>query len=196
MGSTQAGPFRWTAATGMELFGSDHIEDISPDGGTIVGWNFAWTEGDGFIPVAGHLLAVSRFGSLAVGQTGSPAGAFIWDRTNGARNLQDLLENHYGLDLTGWSIFRATDVSADGRTITGHGTNPTGDFEGWVVVLPPQCDDGIDNDGDGLADGLDPQCSNPTWNDESKAPAPACGLGFELVALVPLLHRIRRSRRV
>ncbi len=34
----------------------------------------------------------------------------------------------------------------------------------------PQCDDGIDNDGDGLTDMADPGCSSPTDDDESDDP--------------------------
>lgn len=37
---------------------------------------------------------------------------------------------------------------------------------------PKQCADGMDNDGDGLVDGADPQCSGPTDDDESGPPPP------------------------
>jgi formylglycine-generating enzyme required for sulfatase activity len=66
-----------------------------------------------------------------------------------------------------------------------------------------RCQDGIDNDGDGTLDydaglsvngvadpnGPDPQCVSP-WRNREVA---GCGLGFELVALSPLL--VWRSRR-
>lgn len=57
------------------------------------------------------------------------------------------------------------------------------------AIRPLACDDGSDNDGDGLVDLLDPEC---TAVDD---PAEACGLGFELVLLVPLLARLRARRR-
>jgi hypothetical protein len=65
----------------------------------------------------------------------------------------------------------------------------------------PQCDDGLDNDGDGKIDWdggpaagtADPQCTSAWRNIE--APVHACGVGFELAALVPLLARLRRLRR-
>lgn len=43
-----------------------------------------------------------------------------------------------------------------------------------VVPPPPQCVDGIDNDGDGLVDSADPGCSSLTDNDETNA-APTPG---------------------
>jgi hypothetical protein len=84
----------------------------------------------------------------------------------------------------------------------------------------PQCQDGLDNDGDGLIDldggasldldhdgfidahfnpampaigALDPQCvGRPWWNSEQ---AGGCGLGYELVFLAPVLARLTRKRR-
>jgi hypothetical protein len=61
------------------------------------------------------------------------------------QNLKALLEG-YGLDLSGWVLQRAEDVSADGRTIVGWGTNsnpadpnlpPDPHTEAWIAVLPP-----------------------------------------------------------
>jgi hypothetical protein len=65
----------------------------------------------------------------------------------------------------------------------------------------PQCDDGLDNDGDGHVDWdggpaggtPDPQCTTAWRNAET--PPRACGLGFELAALLPVLARLRRLRR-
>jgi hypothetical protein len=47
--------------------------------------------------------------------------------------------------------------------------NPTdGTCRGDVApVPPPQCSDGIDNDGDGFIDGADPECAGPLDDDES-----------------------------
>ncbi len=64
----------------------------------------------------------------------------------------------------------------------------------------PQCDDDLDNDGDGKVDWdggaggglLDPQCTgNPSRDLEKKT---GCGLGAELVVLVPALRALRRRR--
>ncbi len=73
----------------------------------------------------------------------------------------------------------------------------------------PQCQDGANNDGQtgtdydggvsvngppGDLDGLDPQCSQP-WQDREAVPPPtSCGIGIELIWLMPLLLCARRRR--
>jgi len=62
-----------------------------------------------------------------------------------------------------------------------------------------QCEDGIDNDGDARIDWAggpageppDPQCTSQFDHSERRA---ACGLGFELVLVLPLLLWVRRLR--
>ena len=64
----------------------------------------------------------------------------------------------------------------------------------------PQCDDDIDNDGDGQIDWdggagggtPDANCGTPFKNTEKAASG--CGLGQELVFLLPLLYVVRRRR--
>ncbi len=141
--------------------------DVSPDGFVIVGWcnggntglgtywsvAFRWTEQTGMIELGlapGHgssyASAASRFGSVIVGrgvpsagsgQNEGPSEAVIWDVAHGMRRLQDVLTAD-GVNLDGWTLRFATDVSADGLTIVGWGTNPEGQIEGWVATLPPQ----------------------------------------------------------
>ena len=78
---------------------------------------------------------VSANGAVVVG-TGYPRDPFIWDATNGMRNLRDVLVNQYGLDLTGWTLTSATGISADGLTIVGNGVHAGfGNSEGWVARL-------------------------------------------------------------
>jgi probable HAF family extracellular repeat protein len=108
--------FRWASAGGMvglgDLPGGDYISGataVSADGAVIVG--FSYTE------------------------IGSEA--FIWDAAHGMRNLRQLLVNELALGLSGWSLGSPTDISDDGRTIVGSGTNPQGRTEGWVVYLGP-----------------------------------------------------------
>jgi hypothetical protein len=58
----------------------------------------------------------------------------------------------------------------------------------------PQCNDGIDNDGDGLVDLADPHCVTASGAREQPI---ACGIGFELGLVMPLLAvwARRRSQR-
>ena len=151
--------FRWTQSTGM--IGLAHppgvsnssAVDVSADGSTIVGSfatpvheAFRWTPGSGMVSLglladhyASSAQAVSGDGSIVVGYCNSNAGgetAFIWDADNGIRNLEDALVNDCGLDLGGWSLSIAYDVSADGRFIVGYGRNASGDIEAFLAEVP------------------------------------------------------------
>ena len=59
------------------------------------------------------------------------------------RSLHDVFVNDLGLDLAGWSLTpgqsgggRDIRISADGKVIVGSGTNPSGNRETWMVVVP------------------------------------------------------------
>ena len=125
--------FRWKDLNGNGLvdddeklsdhleFGLGHLEDsdfysracgVSADGSIVVGYSTrSWAANDTW-------------------------KAFIWDETNGMRNLREALANDYGLDLTGWSLWLATGISANGLTIVGEGINPYGYPEGYIAVIP------------------------------------------------------------
>jgi uncharacterized membrane protein len=138
-----------------DLAGGSFLSDAygaSFDGSVVVGESigdgsspsaFRWTASGGMVDIAAgswsRAQACSADGNVIVGEYFSLGGAFamIWDPLHGARMLEDVLRYHHGLDaaLMGWHLAYATDVSADGHTICGYGTNPSGSFEGFVAHL-------------------------------------------------------------
>ncbi len=153
--------FRWTEQTGMvglgDLPGGDYgsiATDVSGDGRVVVGSSavenstaaFRWTPETGMVRIGGllpgrssDLAALSFDGSIAVGSSAIDTvigrAAIIWDEQNGIRNIKNVLETDFGLDLTGWELIEAVDISDDGLVIAGNGINPLGQEEGWVVHL-------------------------------------------------------------
>jgi probable HAF family extracellular repeat protein len=131
--------FRWTEATGMVGLGSlqdgnSIAYDVSEDGLVVVGWSdgqaFIWTEAEGMRGIGnGEAWGVSGDGTVVVGAD------FIWDANHGMQNPKNVLENAYGLDLTGWQLGYEVDISADGKTLAGTGTDPNGNTQAWVAVL-------------------------------------------------------------
>lgn len=159
--------FRWTEALGLELLGpiDDVYEEargvyVSGDGSTIVGtaveprsveprFGFKWTRAEGFVllPLPSFVRevnpqAVSHDGSVVVGFTVDNSEfywvrPFIWDDTNGVRNLRDVLIQEYGLcEVAAWGLGYARGISGDGRSIVGSGGNPEWNGEAWLVRLP------------------------------------------------------------
>jgi hypothetical protein len=57
-----------------------------------------------------------------------------------------------------------------------------------------QCDDGLDNDGDGSIDLDDAHCASLLDDKEAGPKKPVCGLGFEQTLLLPGLMWLRRRR--
>ncbi|MFH1370654.1 MAG: PEP-CTERM sorting domain-containing protein [Planctomycetota bacterium] len=143
--------FLWTENTGMVGLGNlpevnnSGAYDVSEDGLVVVGSSggqaFIWTEAEGMrglgVGIGSCALAVSGDGAIVVGQLSG--GIFIWDANHGMQNLKNVLENAYGLNLTGWQLDIEADISADGRTIVGSGTDPNGNMQAWIAVLetPP-----------------------------------------------------------
>ncbi len=85
---------------------------------------------------AGNLArAVSHDGSVIVGHE----PIFLWTEHDGPRWLPEVLANEFGLDVAGWDMDSATGVSADGQTIVGHGTNPSGQQEAFIAHIHVRC---------------------------------------------------------
>ncbi len=112
--------------------------------------------------------AVSADGSIVVGSSAVAIGdggldvfaPFLWDAVNGMRDLRAVFAE-LGWTLPYLTMTNATDISDDGRTITGFGKSvfrtPAGDLrtEAWVGVLPPPSALPADFDSDGDVDGDD-----------------------------------------
>ena len=81
-----------------------------------------------------HAFGVSQDGSIVVGS--SDSNAFIWDAGHGIRNLQDVLENEYGLDLGGWLLRGVFGISDDGTVLTGIGYDHRGYQRCWIATIP------------------------------------------------------------
>lgn len=73
---------------------------------------------------------------VGFGNTAQGSKAFIWDATDGMRNLKNLLVAAGLQAVEERRLTEATGISADGRIIVGNGTHPSGQTEGWVVELP------------------------------------------------------------
>jgi probable HAF family extracellular repeat protein len=107
--------FRWTPATGMVGLGdlpggldSSSAKAVSVDGSVIAGY--------------------------ANGESGITAA--IWDSLHGFRDLKQILEGDYGLDLSEWAYLnQATAISDDGLTIVGFGRHNEV-REAWVAHIP------------------------------------------------------------
>lgn len=151
--------FLWTQADGYETTVSRAMA-LSGDVSTVlgVGWTddpepirgyFVWNEQDGrtFLGTldgwsTNWAAAISYDGSIVVGDLrvdsipSEDSAAYIWNEADGMRLVQDMLEQEYGLDLTGWTLNTAMDISDDGMTIVGYGINPDGIEEGWIATIP------------------------------------------------------------
>ncbi|MGE3180189.1 MAG: hypothetical protein AB7N71_01045 [Phycisphaerae bacterium] len=140
---------RWFAQGGFEMIGEDRTPvGISADGTTIVSRFARWTEATGWLGIppaipgslfGRNMRAASGNGAIIVGSDAEflngPPSAAIWDSTNGSRLLQSVLENEFGLDLSGWHLQIAMDISADGRVVVGNGIDPEGVQRGWRALL-------------------------------------------------------------
>jgi uncharacterized membrane protein len=135
-------PDGWSRAIGIS---GDNRVIVGEVGPPISGDSeaFRWTRSGGMVGLGdlpggrakATATAASFDGSVIVGHGSTAIGteAFIWDDSNGLRNLREVLEDDSGLDLTGWVLEVATDVSDDGLKIVGYGINPVGTREAWVA---------------------------------------------------------------
>jgi probable HAF family extracellular repeat protein len=151
--------FAWTAEGGMRGLGtfggfSSAANAVSADGSTIVGTSndatraraFVWTAATAMVALPEPLLSsnswawgISPDGSIILG-TSVIDGRYLPVLWRGSERdvieLSTMISQEYGVDLTGWNLDWASAVSADNGTIVGGGFNPSGDYVGWVLVIP------------------------------------------------------------
>lgn len=149
--------FQWTSSSGIAYLpvGADVANGISSDGSIVVGYDdgtstdqaFLWTATSGIsylgdLPggaFASYAYGVSDDGSIVVGRGTAATGseAFIWREGIGMMSLKDwLIEIGLGTSVSGWKLVDAYDISADGLTIVGQGTNPLGTTEAFIITVP------------------------------------------------------------
>jgi probable HAF family extracellular repeat protein len=172
--------FRWREGTGFRILSdfpsNAYAADVSADGSTVVGGAggeaFLWREPTGLVALGelpgstGSVSAqgVTADGSMVVGE--SHTSAFIWDRWHGMRSLGEFLATR-GADLGDWQLERATAISEDGCVVVGDMASLQYGAGYFLATLPcGTCRNGVDDDGDGLADLGDPGCADPSDIDE------------------------------
>jgi probable HAF family extracellular repeat protein len=127
-------------------------QNISPNGNYIVGYEGYSHYQEAFLWQSGQMIGLGRLdgysnrsiayavsnNEIVVGmaEIDNHENAFIWDQLSGIRELKNVLINDYALDLTGWQLLKAYDISADGKVIVGSGINPDGIQEAWVATIP------------------------------------------------------------
>jgi len=131
--------FRWTEDGGIIGLGDlpggaswSEARAVSADGSVVVG-----RASTGYTTLPKSVAGPTE-GTLQI-QSPDPIPvfeAFIWTESGGMRNLREVLTSICGLDLNGWTLTTATDVSADGLTVVGTGINPDGNSEAWIATIP------------------------------------------------------------
>lgn len=144
------GGFRWTEEGGLEFienpfalderWGSPAF-DVSADGQVIVG------RLDDASYSVDPLLSI----------------AYIWDEEHGTRVIRDVLIAE-GVDMTGWHLFSASSISADGSSIVGDGISPNGEREGWIAKIPRASTYTLKCSADSDVNGADPDCRGGTFS--------------------------------
>jgi probable HAF family extracellular repeat protein len=163
-GGAQA--FRWVNGTktglGFLPGGPDFSEarGVNADGTVVVGQAldasvqrqaFRWTAASGmvgldFLPGGNQSAAfgVNADGTVVVGQALDASGAnqaFRWTARTRMQSVLTLLLAAKVVNMAGWQLRSARGVSADGTVIVGEGTDPLGQFQGWIARLPEDNED-------------------------------------------------------
>jgi probable HAF family extracellular repeat protein len=140
--------WRWTQAGGTQPIGVivrpgpalNSIARYTAPAGMFA--NARLPQPDGFFfPTQSFALAVSEDGNTIVGNSGIGNGggivdAFIWTPATGIVFLSDYVAT-LGITIpTGFTLYSANAISADGLTIGGQGIDPTGSFVvPWIIDM-------------------------------------------------------------
>lgn len=164
-GEVAAGESFFPAGAGVRWVADDQIEQIplsrpsvvSPDGETLLGHGtsqsgaqslFVWSEANGRQELPGSIYGGGTIWDLSASDDFSlvamawsvnypePQDALLWRDGYYFEYMGNVLTGEFGLNLDGWDLRSANGVSGDGRTITGWGLNPSGNYEAWVAVIP------------------------------------------------------------
>ncbi|KZY43233.1 hypothetical protein A3732_14705 [Oleiphilus sp. HI0050] len=100
-----------------------------------------WVRDQGIFPIGDfYAQALGGDGRTVIGSTFSsndmPSIPVIWDDVNGMRNFVSAINDDYGIDLSGWSDLHPLAISKDSSRIAGHGINPNGNREGFMITRP------------------------------------------------------------
>lgn len=139
--------------------------NVSGDGRSLISIQGRWTSATGVMalepPVGGTTfapLSASFDGAVVVGydSTGDDSSRrpVIWDELHGARWLDEVLLQDYGLsNLMGLPGCTASEISADGTVISGsYSGDQPGEAQGWAVYLDKPILAAGDTNGDGQVD--------------------------------------------
>lgn len=163
--------YRWTPTTGMVGLGdlpgglfyalgwaiSDDGEVLVGEAISDIGWEaLRWTPETGQVSLDAAVAAqtstsaqgISADGTIVVGSAGHVGGAMLWHEVYGFRGIKSMLEDEFGLDLTGWLLISAEAITDDKTTLVGYGRNPDDDLEAWRAIIPPPVAGDLDGDRD------------------------------------------------
>ncbi len=148
--------FRWVGGvmTGLGDFAGgltqSSAQAVNADGSVVVGYGesangteaYRWTQAGGMVALgdlaggtfASEARGVNADGTVVVGYSDAGTNsAFYWTQADGMQSIAQMLIDG-GVDMTGWDLQNAADVSADGNIVTGSGALNAVDM-GWIANL-------------------------------------------------------------
>lgn len=132
---------RALSADGSKLAGAQHNSNNS------IVEAICWTATGGIQVIEGIpgslrtlISDMSADGNVLLGLSdmGDSNVAWLWTEATGARSLEDIITQQGLADATiGWDLSLVREITDDGNALIGHGTNPDGNTEAFVIYLDP-----------------------------------------------------------